>query len=83
MVVPYAEVGYTGGVGSQDFDFYQVDIDVLVKHTYGAVKETVEYLSLEFRGMLRTGNINLGVINVGMLLRTLGIDGTNQSEKVG
>lgn len=54
-----------------------------MKHTYGAVEETVEYLSLEFRGMLRTGNINLGVINGGMLLRTLGIDGTNQSEKVG
>lgn len=65
MMVPSTEVRYTGGGGRQDFDFDHVYTDVLVKHANGAVAETVEYLSPELRGMLRTGNINF------MLLKAL------------
>jgi len=33
VVLPYTEVRYAGGGGSQDFDFDHIDVDVLVKHT--------------------------------------------------
>lgn len=46
------------------------------------MEETVEYLGLELRGMLRTRNINLGVISMVMLLKTLRTDGSKQRERV-
>ena len=33
--------------------------------------------------MLRIGKINLRVTSVGLLLRTFGIDGINQRERIG
>lgn len=47
----------------------------LVKLTKGAVQETAGYLRLEPREMLRTGNVNLGVIRTVMLLKTLKVGG--------
>lgn len=35
-------------------DFDHTDVDVLVIHTNGTIEETIKYLSLELRGMLRT-----------------------------
>lgn len=70
-MVPSAELRCTEGGGSQDFDFGRVDIDVLVKCANGAVAQTVDYLSPELRGMLRTGNVNLRVISMAMLLKAL------------
>lgn len=63
-------MGCTGRGGSQGFDFDYADIDVLAKHANRAMEKTVEYLGLELRGMLRTRNINLGVISMVMLLKT-------------
>lgn len=64
------EVGCTGRGRSQGFDFDYAHIDVLAKHTNRAMEKTVEYLGLGLRGMLRTRNINLGVISMVMLLKT-------------
>lgn len=46
------------------------------------MEETVEYLGLELRRMLNTRNINLGVISMVMLLKTLRTDGSNQRERI-
>ena len=53
-----------------------------MRYTNRTIEETVEYLSPELRGMLRTANINLGVMSMVMLLKTLEIDGTHQRERV-
>lgn len=49
-----------------------------MKLTKGAVQETAGYLRLEPREMLRTGNVNLGVIRMVMLLKTLRVSGPDQ-----
>lgn len=82
MVVPYTNVRCTGGGESQEFHFDHVGIDVFVRYTNRTIEQRVEYLSRELRGMLRTENINLRVMNMVMLLKTLEIDGTHQRKRV-